>query len=105
MQNVISIEELADEFELLIFEQGDTTYKITKKCGRKVKLEVKNLQIDIEDDYICFYDEDNILLHDNYFNALIIKSTLLSIHKIINKKTITYRLDFNNYRILIRMTR
>lgn len=83
----ITIEELAEDIEMGIYELGIEYFKVTEKFNKRGKCVyiVRGLHIDYEQEYICSQDFDNII-HDNaYTFMMFLKSCIKSIRRVFDK--------------------
>lgn len=92
----LSIEELADRWELLNWEQGIENLKVTECfCSSpKRTFFVKNLSIEMDDALVCCSDSDGVMVKE--FGALLLfpRTRLQSIHIVTNNGTSKEVLEF-----------
>lgn len=101
MENTIielTIEEFAEEVEMLRLEKGVTFLKIDENFNKRGNITyiVNNLLINIEDDVVTCDDEYHIILSNKYVLLTFLKKCLISIHKVINKGITYIELKFTD---------
>lgn len=80
----ISIEELAQDIELLIWERGVIGFKISENLNSgKSSYLLRDLHIEFEDDVAYSWDSDNIIMKNMHQLMMFIKSSIKYIHRII----------------------
>ena len=99
----ITIEELAEDIEDLIWNQGVNCFKITESIEKRDKCTylLRDLHIEIEDEFVYSWDSNNIIQHNMYVIMMFLKSSIKYIKRIVNNGTSHRELCFGNGSILI----
>ncbi len=80
----ITIEELAEDIEELIWNQGVNCFKITESIEKRDKCTylLRDLHIEIEDEFVISWDSDNIIQHNMYVIMMFLKESIKYINRI-----------------------
>jgi hypothetical protein len=100
----LTIEELAEEVDMLIWEQGVNCFKVTeefKKNGKRSYI-LHDLHIEIENDEVCCCDKDEVISSNRYNLMMFLKSSIVSIHKFIIDGLTVGEINFNDGTVRIK---
>lgn len=82
--DLITIEELAEDIDNLVWEQGVTCFKVTEcNTRRDYSYLVRGLHVEIEDDYVYCEDVDDIIITNMYGIMALLRACILCIKRII----------------------
>lgn len=84
----ITIEELAEDIEMLIWQYGIEHFKITEHFPNRGKYSslVRGLHVGIENDFVCGTDYDKILEENLYMMRAFLKDSVLRINRTITNE-------------------
>lgn len=101
--NEITIEELVDYIELLIWEKGIEYFKVTESFNKQgaITYIVMGLHMEIEDTIVCCSDYDSILLNNNCVLMAFLKSQV-TVQYVIDLNGLKYvKINFANGNVII----
>lgn len=81
----ITIEEFVEDIQIGNYDLGSEYLKITeifKKRGKCVYI-VRDLTIELEQDFICSSDYDNIIQENRYTLMMFLKNCITTVHRVL----------------------
>lgn len=100
----MTLEELADELELLYWEQGIESCRIIECSKSQLSniYTVNHLTMDIENEFVMMSDDNGVIENNKSILMLFVKDCVMSIHKIFTKQGKAYdELEFVDRKVII----
>jgi len=87
VHDLITLEELADDIDMLIWQKGITFFKVTEdfKNNEGRTYLVRGLNVGIEEEVVCCHDYDDVIFSNDFMLKAFLKKCVTSI-----KRTITH---------------
>jgi hypothetical protein len=100
--SIITIEELAEDIDMLIWKYG-AIFKVTERFPKREESTyfVRGLTVDIEGNIVCCSDIDDIIFGNKYKLRDFLISHVKSIRRVITYNERWGELDFNDGNVLI----
>ena len=99
----ISIEEMAEDIEDLVWCQGVELFKVTEnflKNGKRTYV-VRGLHMETEEDVVCCSDVDDLIFENRYILMMFLKDSVKSIKRVVIDNEPHGELLFDDGNVLI----